>query len=182
MPHGKAEMQRKALRREKNLAFSKDTCLEKERVRSKVTPRKVGVGLKWREELNKKRWGWRSTWEEWGLIFSRIGRKTPVFRPALQSKQSSLCGLHRSRDKRRGGGSNNQIVSIKRAVDGRRKRSRKIIDEEREKYRVKNGSLRNTSTDSKRTTFVILINNTSAPIRKERLSPTSKARREASRN
>ena len=52
----------------------------------------------------------------------------------------------------------------------------------REKYRAKNGSLRNTSTDSKGTTFVILKNYTSAPIRKERLSPTSKARREASRN
>ena len=49
-------------------------------------------------------------------------------------------------------------------------------------YRAKNGSLRNTSTDSKGTTFVILINHTSAPIRKKRLSPTSKARREASRN
>ena len=36
--------------------------------------------------------------------------------------------------------------------------------------------------DSKGATFVILINHTSAPIRKERLSPTSKARREASRN
>ena len=35
-------MQRKALRRGKILAFSEDTCLEKERVRS----RKVGVGLK----------------------------------------------------------------------------------------------------------------------------------------
>ena len=40
----------------------------------------------------------------------------------------------------------------------------------------------NTLTDSKGTTFVILINHASAPIRKERLSPTSKARREASRN
>ena len=52
----------------------------------------------------------------------------------------------------------------------------------REKYRAKNESLRNTSTDSKRMTFVILKDHTSAPIRKERLSPTSKARREASRN
>ena len=42
-PHEEAEIQRKALRRGKNLAFSEDTCLEKERVRSKVTPRKVGV-------------------------------------------------------------------------------------------------------------------------------------------
>ena len=49
-PHEEAEIQRKALRRGKNLAFSEDTCLEKERVRSKVTPRKVGVGLKRRQE------------------------------------------------------------------------------------------------------------------------------------
>ena len=48
--------------------------------------------------------------------------------------------------------------------------------------RTKNESLQNTSTDSKGVTFVILINHASAPIRKERLSPTSKARREASRN
>ena len=37
-PHEEAEVQRKALRQGKNLAFSKDTCLEKKRVRSKVTP------------------------------------------------------------------------------------------------------------------------------------------------
>ena len=36
--------------------------------------------------------------------------------------------------------------------------------------------------DSKATTFVILKNRTSAPIRKERLSPTSKARKKASQN
>ena len=36
--------------------------------------------------------------------------------------------------------------------------------------------------DSKGTAFVILKDHTSAPIKKERLSPTSKARREASRN
>ena len=58
---------------------------------------------------------------------------------------------------------------------------RKIIDEEREKYRAKNGSLRNTSTDSKGAAFVILINHASAPIRKGRLTPASKARKEASR-
>ena len=28
----------------------------------KVTPRKVGVRLKWKEELNKKRWGWILAW------------------------------------------------------------------------------------------------------------------------
>ena len=95
--------------------------------------------------------------------------------------QRSLCGLHRSGD-RGGGGPNGQIVSVKRAADGRWQRGRKIITEEREKNRAKNRSLRNTSTDSKGTAFVILINHTSAFIRKERLSPTSKARWQASRN
>ena len=63
-PHEEAEIQRKALRRGKNLVFSEDTCLEKERVRSKVTPRKIGVGLKRRWELNKRGLGWRLAW--WG--------------------------------------------------------------------------------------------------------------------
>ena len=61
-PHEEAEIQRKALRRGKNLTFSEDTCLEKERVRSKVTPRKVGVGLKRRQEPSKRRLGWRLAW------------------------------------------------------------------------------------------------------------------------
>ena len=104
-----------------------------------------------------------------------------MLRPALQSKQNSLCGLHRSGD-RGGGGPNGQIVSVNRAADGGRQRSRKIINRKREKNRAKNESLQNTSTDSKGTTFVILIKHASAPIRKERLSPASKARREASRN
>ena len=43
-PHEEAEIQRKALRR-KNSAVSEDTCLKKERVRLKVTPRKVGRGI-----------------------------------------------------------------------------------------------------------------------------------------
>ena len=49
-PQEEVEIQHKALRRGKSLAFSEDTCLEKEKVRSKVTPRKVGVGLKRRPE------------------------------------------------------------------------------------------------------------------------------------
>ena len=62
--HEEAEIQRKTLRRGKNLAFSKDTCLEKERVQSKVTPRKVEVGLKRRREPSRKRLGSRLVW--WG--------------------------------------------------------------------------------------------------------------------
>ena len=63
-PHEEAEIQRKALRRGKNSAFSEDTCLEKQRMRSKVTPRKVGVGLKRRRESSRRRLGWRLAW--WG--------------------------------------------------------------------------------------------------------------------
>ena len=63
-PHEEAEIHCKALRRGKNLAFSEDTCLEKERVQSKVTPRKVGVGLKQMWELSRRRVGWRLAW--WG--------------------------------------------------------------------------------------------------------------------
>ena len=59
---------------------------------------------------------------------------------------------------------------------------RKIINEEREKNRTKNRSLRNTSTDSKGKAFMIFKDHRSAPIRKERFSPASTARREASRN
>ena len=124
-PHEEAETQRKALRRGKNLAFSKDTCLEKERVRSKVKPRKgvggteteVGLDVKLGRDPMRR-----------GLTFARIERKTPVLRPAFQSNRSSLCGLHRSRDRGRGG-PDGHIVSVKRAADGRRQRTRKIIDE-----------------------------------------------------
>ena len=56
-PHEEAEIQRMALGLGKNLAFSEDTCLEKERVWSKVTPRKVGLGLKRRREPSKRRVG-----------------------------------------------------------------------------------------------------------------------------
>ena len=55
-PHKKTEIQHTVLRRGKNLAFSKDTCLEKEKVQSKVTPTKVGVGLKQRWEPSKGGW------------------------------------------------------------------------------------------------------------------------------
>ena len=61
-PHEETEIQRKALIRAKNCAFSEDICLEKERVRSKVTPRKVGVGLKRRREPSRRRLAcWEST-------------------------------------------------------------------------------------------------------------------------
>ena len=56
-PCEEAEIQRKALRQGKNLAFSEDACLEKEKGRSKVTPRKVGVRLKRRQEPSKIRLG-----------------------------------------------------------------------------------------------------------------------------
>ena len=64
---------------------------------------------------------------------------------------------------------NGQIITVKRAADERKQRSRKIIDEKGEKYSANNGSLRNTSTDSKGTTFVIWINHASAPIKKGKI-------------
>ena len=57
-PHEEAEIQRKTLREGENLALIEDTSLEKEIMRSKVTPRKVGVGLKRRRKLNK----WIAWW------------------------------------------------------------------------------------------------------------------------
>ena len=63
-PHEKAEMQRRVLRSEKNLVFSEDTSLEKQRMRSKVTPRKVGVGLKRRREPRKRRLAWWGSTEK----------------------------------------------------------------------------------------------------------------------
>ena len=126
-------------------------CLEKERVRSKVTPRKVGVGLKQKWELNKRRLGWRLAW-------LRSTKKEPSHLLGLRGRhQSSLCGLHFIMAQG-GRGPNGQIINIKKTDNGRRQRSRKIIEEKREKYRAKNGSLQNTLTDSKGTTFVILKN------------------------
>ena len=72
------------------------------------------------------------------------------------------------------------MVSIKRAGDGRRQKSRRIIDEKREMNRAKNGFLQSTSAHSKEATSVLLKNHASALFKMERLSPTSKAKREAS--
>ena len=44
-PHDEAQIQRRALRPGNNLALSEDTCLVKERVRSKVTPEKSWSGI-----------------------------------------------------------------------------------------------------------------------------------------
>ena len=58
---------------------------------------------------------------------------------------------------------------MKRAADGRRQRNREIIDE-KEKSTGPERILRNTSVDLKGTTFVILKNQASTPIRKEKVS------------
>ena len=46
------------------MAFTEDTCFKRKRLQTKVTPRKVEVGLKRRRELNTRRWNWRLAW--WG--------------------------------------------------------------------------------------------------------------------
>ena len=133
-PHEEAEIQRKALRRGKNLALSEDTCLEKERVRSKVTPTKVGVELKWRREPSRRRLDWRLAW--WG---------------STEKEASHLLGLrgrHQYSDQRSNRnrapcvastkvgteGEEDQMArssSVKRAADRRRQKGRKIINEEK---------------------------------------------------
>ena len=89
-PPEEAEIQRKALRKGKYAAFSEDTCLEKERVRSKVTPRKVLSGIETERGIQKKEARLEVSLveihrEEGGLTFVRIERKTLILRPALQS-------------------------------------------------------------------------------------------------
>ena len=56
-PNEAAEMHRKAFNLGKKRAFSDEICLEKESVRSKVMPRKVGVGLKDRGWAERKSLG-----------------------------------------------------------------------------------------------------------------------------
>ena len=132
-PNEEAEIQRKVLRRGKNLAFSEDTCLEKERVRLKVTSRKVGVGLKRRREPSRRRLGWRLAW--WGSTEKNEASHLLGLREDTSTQTSTpietgllMCGHHRSGDQGRGG-PNGQIVSVKRTADGRRQRYRKIINE-----------------------------------------------------
>ena len=150
-------------------------------MRSKVTPRKVEVGLNRRREPTKRRLGSRLAW--WGSIEKKEASHLLGLRGRHQysdqryNRNRAPCVSYTAVRIEWEGGPNDQIVSVKRAADGRKQRSRKIIYEEREKYRAKNGSLRNTSTDSKGAAFVILKNHTSAPIRKERLSPTSKSKK-----
>ena len=102
--HEEAEIQCKALRRENNLTFSEDTCLEKERVRLKVTPREVGVGLKRRRELSKKKWGWRLAW--WG---------------STEKEASHLLGLrgrHQYSDQRSNGNTAPCVASTTLGTEG----------------------------------------------------------------
>ena len=127
-------------------------------------------------------WAWRGSTEkkEASHLLGLRGRHQ--YSDQHSNRNSAPCLVSTAVGTEGKRGPNGQIVSVKRAADGRRQRSRKIIDEKKENYRAENGSLRNTSTDSKGTTFVILINYANAPVRKERWSPTSEARREASRN
>ena len=70
------------------------------------------------------------------LTSTQNEKKALVFRPELQPNQSSLCSLLCISNG--GGGGHGQAISTKRIADRRSKRSRKIIDEKREKYRAKN--------------------------------------------
>ena len=56
-PHEEAEIQRKALRRGNNLAFSEYTCLEKERKAVEGDPKESWSGIERMRQLNKERLG-----------------------------------------------------------------------------------------------------------------------------
>ena len=76
---------------------------------------------KWK--LNMKMWGWKLAWlgfpeKNKTSYLLRLKGKTLVLRPALQSNHSSLCGLDRSKNRLKGG-SDSQIVSVKKAADGK---------------------------------------------------------------
>ena len=61
MPHEEAEIQRKALRRGKNLAFSEDTCLEK-KCAVEGDPKKSWSGIETGAEPSRRKLGWRLAW------------------------------------------------------------------------------------------------------------------------
>ena len=100
-------------------------------MRSKVTPRKFGVGLKRRRRLNKRRLGWRLTW--WGFTEKEASHLLGLRGRHQYSDQSfnrikapcvasSAVGTERKKDQM------DRSSAIKRAADGRRHRSREIID------------------------------------------------------
>ena len=112
--HEEAEIQRKALKLRKILASSEDTSLKTKIVRVEGDPTKSWSGIEAEGKLNKKRWCWKlASWEsnrKGDLTYYHIERNTPVFRPALQLNQNSVCSLHSNRA-RGGGGSNGEVIS-----------------------------------------------------------------------
>ena len=104
---------------------------------SKVTPRKVGVGLKRRRELSKRRLDRRLAW--WGSTEKKeashlLGLRERHHYSTSAPIKTELLVWHPMQFRDRGGGElNGQIVSAQRAAHGRRQRSMKIIDEKREK-------------------------------------------------
>ena len=105
-PHGGAKLQRKALRREKSLALSEDTCLKKSAVKSDLKKRWSEIETEVRvvqEEVGLEVSLVGIHQEERSLAFARIKRKIPLLRQALQSNHSLFYGLHRSRDREEGG-------------------------------------------------------------------------------
>ena len=67
-----------------------------------------------------------------------------MLRPAIQSDECFLHSFHSYRGSV-GGRPSEQVFSIKRTAEGRRHKSSKIINVNREKNRIKNGSSRKTS-------------------------------------
>ena len=95
------------------------------------------MGLKWREDLNKRRWDWRLAW--WGSTEKEASHLIRLRERHQQSEKRSSqirapCVASTAAVTEGDGEPNGQIVSKKRTADGRRQRSRKVIDEKRENY------------------------------------------------
>ena len=74
------------------------------------------------------------------------------------------------------------MTNIKRVADGSSQRRREIVDEREISTEPTTNPCETSRQTRKGATFVILKNHASAPVRKERLSPTNKARRKEFQN
>ena len=128
------------MKRGKNLAFSKDKC---RKVKSAIEgpQEQLEVGLKWRRELNK-RMGTGSQLEK-----DPFRRRKPHI--SLDLEQITSAPVESELLAWPFEGTDGQVVKLKRASDEGSRRSRKIMNEKREKKGLE-WILQNTSTNSKR--------------------------------
>ena len=113
-------------------------------------PKEGWSEIKVEGEVEIRRWKWKLAW--WGSTEKKdashlLGlRGRHQYSDRRSSRNRAPCVAYTAAVTEGGGGPNGQVVSIKRAADGKREGNSEIIDEKGEKYRAKNKSMRNTST------------------------------------